>query len=107
MNKFPKLRTIAPGEFVLVSSGAYSDYAIACLLRATAPLDLDAARDDWLTENPEQAEPYGFDGDKFLAWLVKTRPVELVPAVEFYMHEYGEIDGMRIIEPSPPPGGET
>lgn len=83
-----RLRTIQPGELLLITSGAYSGYAVHCLGTAVRQVPLELLLEDWLNAHPEQREEHRFQHEEFLAHLTTEGFIEEVNHVEFHLSGY-------------------
>lgn len=88
MTDTPSLGILPEGTIFLLSSGAYSDYSILALLRATQDLDLDKFVAGYLAANPEQVGKYKFKQYQFANELVASGMVEEIRTKELYIAEY-------------------
>lgn len=95
-----KMRIIKAGEFVMLSSGAYSDYGIHGLYRATADIDPDKLVAEWLGANPDQKEQYSFREDAFVSDAYKRGLLEAMDAVEWHLGDYGSTAEMDVSDVS-------
>jgi hypothetical protein len=87
-----KTMPIKKGALVVVSQGAYSEYAVAFIGNATQDFNPDEIVATWIKKYPEQGRRYQFDEDAFLKWLtVESGLLEEVPCVEWHLQDYSSV----------------
>ena len=85
---------IPEGALFTVTSGAYSDYYVRGVFRAKQQINIEAARNEWLDNHPDQRALYSFDESAFLASLaVFMEPVE---CWELHLTDYRNADEIAV-----------
>jgi len=63
------------GDLVLLTDGDYSDYHILAIARAKTDFDMDNLFEEYLGKKPKQKDPYKFNNDAFVKWLMTDKNV--------------------------------
>jgi hypothetical protein len=77
-------RIIKRGEIVLLTSGEYSDYDVKALARATADIDVDYIKREYLSQFPDERD-YKFRAYHFIEWLIERKMIDKLKYHEFYL----------------------
>lgn len=75
------------GEFLILSSGEYSDYGIRLVCRVLEGFDEREVYDNY----DGKKEDYCFDTDEFSAYLIKKGFVEEIDYREWNCETYGKV----------------
>lgn len=92
-----KMHIIPGGSLFIMSSGAFSDYTVKALCRATRDIDADALRAEFLASNPDQRERYHFEPSAFIAFVAAKGLFEELAYGELHLGDYGDADTMDVI----------
>lgn len=90
---------IPKGQFLVLSSGEYSDYHLRGLFvvdQDVRPADL---KDEYLKINPDEGKEYGFNTENFLNFLKDKGLIHQVHYYEWLLESYGNIREMEVTEP--------
>lgn len=90
------METIKIGSLVAFSSGEYSDYCVGPIVRVLVDLDWKALRDEYIEENPKEAEDFKFKPDHFIEWLTRKGLIEAIPWIEWHTDNYGKASDMKV-----------
>jgi len=79
-------------RLMMLTAGAYSDYGVLCVVDWLSDVEPRLALCAFLDAHPEQKEPYHFEDDQFVAWLLANGYAEEVHTDEFHVGDYGTAD---------------
>ena len=59
------------GRLMMIDRGSYNNYEVIGVFVVLSDFDIDVVLKDYLDENPDQGEHYGFSPDQFLSFILK------------------------------------
>lgn len=84
-----EMRSINAGEIIIFTSGEYDDYRVLCAAKATQELNTEYLTEKYFDEHPKDKEPYNFDENRFILWLVNLKLLEQIELVEWHINDGG------------------
>lgn len=81
------------GTLLLFDRGEYSDYCVIGLFKAEKDFNPYEVLEGYLVENPENRDDYGFEADRFIAFLLANGYVTEAGYHNFYLGGYGDMVG--------------
>jgi hypothetical protein len=81
---------IKKGKLILLTSGEYSDYSVLRVCRCLKDINTKELEKEYLKIYPDQAEAYGLDYYKYLAFLInEKKALEEIKVTEYHIGNYG------------------
>lgn len=76
-------REFKKGEYIMLSSGEYSDYGVNAVGVATRDFTLSGVYEEYISEHPEQSLHWNLVNYQLIAWLTRSGgPIEEIDTSE-------------------------
>lgn len=82
-------QNVSSDRLILLTAGAYSDYAPVALVKWVSALEPFAVLEQYLSMHPAEREDYSFNSDRFVAWMLREGMAVEVDCEEFSVGAYG------------------
>ncbi|MCW7076411.1 MAG: hypothetical protein OCU18_03855 [Candidatus Syntrophoarchaeum sp.] len=83
-----KKMKIKKDELFMFSGGEYSDYMLYVLCKTKVDIDIEALKEEYLAQNPDERQKYGAEFHKFVKWVIDKNLAEKIKYKEWYLGGY-------------------
>ena len=89
-------KLIKKGDFVLITTGCYSNYFLHYMAKALVDINIDDVQNKYFNSHKDEDKQYSIDSYALASFLQTGGYVEPIPAIEWHLEDYGNKGEMRL-----------